>query len=538
MAKSALRLDLEGFLVHFHRIGYSTHIMLLRARRQPILLILITTCLLSVPLLLITKHAFKSQESISVTRQRTQKTEVSAERCCQELAYVSLLTNHLQDMVGSSTMPCPESSAEAGDKYPGGRSSDRSTISSSPRSSSEAISALWEDPELQSVVAAFRTVVPQEFLKGYKNPCWFVDYRILESIVRANELYEGQRFDRGAQASEEIVQAVMRGLYGTVTPGRVKSNELVCLPYFVMLGFIKCGTTTLHNLVEIHPDFAKPRDKEIFWWTKLHWAKQFPGNVVDVMQYVFHFLNASKSIAKNPSRMITGDSSPTYIHEAPFFKDFYDNVSRKDIERIPQLFSVLLPKAKFLVIFREPADRLRSDFYYFAHNNCPSLLSVANEDTLHNAMLNRVDAFKECMAVVKDDLRCMYLYRKWIRKDYACFYYELRFDATIYYLSVELWLRYFPREQFLFVRNEDLHNAEGKLQVAKKIHKFLGLHPMDEDVLLSKLTEQKELNHGPTNLKTTMRNDTKVLLREFFAPYNKKLADLLDDERYLWKDAP
>lgn len=514
--------------------------MLPRNRRYYALLLLLS-CLLSVSFFLIGNRTvgYKHQKAPSAALRSEGTTTVVLETdseeprldCCSKLAHL----NAGGKTTEPPTMPCSEASAKS---TSGGNSGTvkQSTVLLSPssRPTSDAISALWEDPELQSVVAAFRTIVPQKFLEGYKNPCWFVDYHVLESIWKLIGMYEGLRFNQKAQASEPIVQAVMRGLYGT--PGRVKSKELVCLPYFVMLGFIKCGTTTLHNLVEIHPDFAKPRDKEIFWWTKLHWAKQFPGNVVEVMRYLFHFSNASKSIQKNPSRMITGDSSPTYIHEAPFFKNFYNNVSRKDIERIPQLFSVLLPKAKFLVIFREPADRLRSDFYYFPHYNCPSLLPVINQDTLHKVMMNRVSAFKKCMVEVNDDLRCMYLYRKWMQKDYPCFHYELRFDATIYYLSVELWLRYFPREQFLFVRNEDLRNVDGKLQVARKVHNFLGLHPMAEGELLFKLTEQKELNHGPTNLKTTMRNDTKVLLREFFAPYNKKLADLLDDERFLWTD--
>ncbi len=33
-----------------------------------------------------------------------------------------------------------------------------------------------------------------------------------------------------------------------------------------------------------------------------------------------------------------------------------------------------------------------------------------------------------------------------------------------------------------------------------------------------------------------MLPETKKMLQEFYAPYNKRLAELLKDDRYLWQD--
>ena len=405
--------------------------------------------------------------------------------------------------------------------------------STAPLTYSSPVSSLWEDPELQSMLTAFRAVVPQNFLDGYKNPCWYVDYEIIDDIFEIVSIVEGQRWNDNAVPNNSVVQSVIRGMYDNIPPG---TKKLVCLPYFMLLGFIKCGTTTLHDIIAQHPDFAQPVFKEIFWWTKIHWVREFPTNVVHVMRYLYHFLPAAEVIETQPSKTITGDSSPTYIHESPVFKDFYTSVSREDIERIPRIYSVLFPKTKYLVIFREPADRMRSDFYFFTYYNCPHLMPVVNKDIFHQVMVNRITAFKQCMTEIGDDLRCMYLYRKWVKQDYDCYKYELRIDATLYYLSVQLWLQTFQREQFLFLRNEDL--AADRIQVAKQVYDFLDLDPVNDSVLVEKLRSEEKLNHGPMTIETEMRNDTKELLRAFFAPYNRKLAELLNDDKFLWNDIP
>ena len=41
---------------------------------------------------------------------------------------------------------------------------------------------------------------------------------------------------------------------------------LKCLPYALVVGFEKCGTTELHNKLALHPQVVAPYRKEPFYW--------------------------------------------------------------------------------------------------------------------------------------------------------------------------------------------------------------------------------------------------------------------------------
>ena len=75
-------------------------------------------------------------------------------------------------------------------------------------------------------------------------------------------------------------------------------------------------------------------------------------------------------------------------------------------------------------------------------------------------------------------------------------------------------------------------------EMAEEILHFIGIHSLVDvgeslpsSCLLNK-QKKYDYRHDPT---IQMRNDTRELLQTFFAPFNQKLADLLDDDRFLWK---
>ena len=35
---------------------------------------------------------------------------------------------------------------------------------------------------------------------------------------------------------------------------------------------------------------------------------------------------------------------------------------------------------------------------------------------------------------------------------------------------------------------------------------------------------------------TSMRNDTRAILQDYYKPYNRKLAQMMEDDQYLWQD--
>ncbi|GFH27487.1 sulfotransfer_1 domain-containing protein [Haematococcus lacustris] len=93
------------------------------------------------------------------------------------------------------------------------------------------------------------------------------------------------------------------------------------------------------------------------------------------------------------------------------------------------------------------------------------------------------------------------------------------------------WLRRFPRDQLLFLRNEDYKLAQKEHMDA--VFKFLGmraLSPSEWNTVMAMPPRNKN-----SDKYEKMWPQSRALLQEFYAPFNRKLADLLQDDRYLWQ---
>ena len=100
------------------------------------------------------------------------------------------------------------------------------------------------------------------------------------------------------------------------------------------------------------------------------------------------------------------------------------------------------------------------------------------------------------------------------------------------YIFVSIWLQVIPRERILFVKCEELR--ENTAGVMKEVFKFLELSPLTDDQL-AKAVSSQHINERSSK-KNPMLPSTRELLQEFFKPFNEKLVQLLNDDRFLWKD--
>ena len=46
------------------------------------------------------------------------------------------------------------------------------------------------------------------------------------------------------------------------------ARRLRCLPYFLIVGQPKCGTTDVYRKIVKHPDVINPPIKELHWWSR------------------------------------------------------------------------------------------------------------------------------------------------------------------------------------------------------------------------------------------------------------------------------
>ena len=91
---------------------------------------------------------------------------------------------------------------------------------------------------------------------------------------------------------------------------------------------------------------------------------------------------------------------------------------------------------------------------------------------------------------------------------------------------VENWLKYFPKEQFLFINSNNYF--KDPLTEYNKILEFLGLPSHHPNIKGKRGISPKELYDN-----VTIEPKTIEFLHNYFPPWNEKLFKLID-ERYNW----
>ena len=99
-------------------------------------------------------------------------------------------------------------------------------------------------------------------------------------------------------------------------------------------------------------------------------------------------------------------------------------------------------------------------------------------------------------------------------------------------------MQFYPRENFLLLRTEDINREPYKMLT--EITEFLGLDAVSEDEV--KVWVSKSYNvhkkHGSIDPdKLVMRQESKDMLNDFFKPYNTMLSELTGNENFLWTES-
>jgi len=221
-----------------------------------------------------------------------------------------------------------------------------------------------------------------------------------------------------------------RALVGR-NPGRGR-----LLPDFVVIGAAKAGTTTLYGWLSEHPFVAPATTKEVHYFDY--------GFHRGVDWYLSHFPTEGERRAFEQAHgrpFLTGEASPSYMSH----------------RWAPERLARLLPDAKLIVALRNPVDRAYSQFQMSRREGEEPLTSF------EEALEQEEQRLRPEYARLERDQR----YNSW---PIGCWGYALR---SSYADQIERWFELFPREQFLFVRTEDM--ASAPYSVHAEIERFLGL---------------------------------------------------------------
>ena len=260
-------------------------------------------------------------------------------------------------------------------------------------------------------------------------------------------------------------------------------NELTRkLPSAIIIGSSKCGSRALLEFIGVHPNVAIAT-KEIYY---------FNNRYQNGLEWYIGQMPLSNE------HQITIEKTPSYIID----------------ERAPKRVFDLNPKMKLILTLRDPVVRAVSEYLQ------------KRGDIIDNNPLRDSEIFE----------KQLYDQNRNIRKDWIVV------EKGLYYPHLQNWLKYFPKEQILFINGHELIR-EPSVEF-EKLQRFLNLttvikkenfvgnirqgfycikEPSNLDEVKC-LGKNKGRQHPPIN--ETILND----LRHFYRPYNEELFTFLNEK--------
>ncbi len=384
-------------------------------------------------------------------------------------------------------------------------------------------------------LARIREFIPSEYLKTFSNHCWERDIKLQVNgsthVIRGK--YGSQTFSMYEDPYEDALHSLVAVKGGHYHNARY-ALPLACIPEVFLAGFPKCGSRYLYDQLTSHPSVITPMWKEPHWWIHFrHFTSQDSERTLYFVEYLINYRKLVQRLLQSRGKphLVSVDSSPSKMFFSPLFTP---DRSEVNYCLLPAVIPQVLPRAKFLVVMRNPIDYLYSAFWHSCTRqggNIPKRVQPKGPDIFHERIVQKIKAFKLCM---KD--QTLPLAKCVLDMTPNIFSSELpcgtsRLETALYYVHVHKWLSVVPRNRFLLLTLEELSaDTNG---VMAKVWAFLGLpHVTLRPIKKSRNQQEKvDYHHNP---QLTMRIDTRELLDEFFAPYNRMLADLAGDEKFLW----
>jgi len=252
-------------------------------------------------------------------------------------------------------------------------------------------------------------------------------------------------------------------------------------PDFLIIGAPKSATTALYQYLLQHPSIYPPLTKQI------HFFDRYFHRGLSWYKICFPYKWEKFQKVKNKKLgFCTGEATVHYMLHPLAAK------------RVAETF----PNIKLIVMLRNPIDR--------AYSHWNMMVTHKHENL----------SFEE--AINKEKQRILGLYKKmetdqrFYSKEYFWYGY---LERSTYINRLKKWFEYFPREQFLILKSEELFNDPNNTY--KKVLEFLKLEKVD-------LENYKTFRKGKYK-KEKMNSETRKKLIEYFQPYNMELYKLLND---------
>lgn len=249
------------------------------------------------------------------------------------------------------------------------------------------------------------------------------------------------------------------------------------IPNFLILGTQRGGTTSLWVYLlqssKVRGALRKEVDYFDYYYSKgLTW-------------YFAHFP------LRTSQELLTGEATPNYL----FYPEVVDRVAKA------------LPNIKLIVMLRNPIDRAYSHYHHEVANDFEHVTSFEQAIT------------RECVLGSDGSISGLRNLREGKRYDFEHFSYLSR---GLYVEQLKRWMNRMPRNQFLIIKSELFYDDPAK--VFSEVLNFLGLPQVTNPTF-------RKPAGGQYN---RMKEETRSRLRQFYAPYNNQLSQLLNMDFEEW----
>ena len=252
------------------------------------------------------------------------------------------------------------------------------------------------------------------------------------------------------------------------------------LPSFIIIGAQRCGTTSLFNYIIQHPSVKKPLYKEIHFFDNYYGVYNL-GVGWYRGHFPFNIFSHLKTNTQNP-RFITGEATPYYMFHP----------------LCPLRIKEALPDVKLIAILRNPVERAYS---HYQHSVREGYETMSFKEALEKETA-RLKSEREKILSIPD-------YYSFNHNRYSYL------SRGIYINQLQNWRKYFPKEQILILRSEDLFYDLSTIY--NRLLEFIGL---------SQYALKRQINYNVGDY-PPMAPSLKARLVEFFKPHNKKLYEYL-----------
>ncbi|XP_041479396.1 carbohydrate sulfotransferase 15-like [Lytechinus variegatus] len=289
-----------------------------------------------------------------------------------------------------------------------------------------------------------------------------------------------------------------------------KSSQLACLPHVFLAGFPKCATTDLFKKLICHHQIVAT-SKEPHWWTRTRFTRE------SVLHYLGHQTNLVQRMEETgDKRLITMDASASTMWDNTYSLGKFGSIRHPPKWTHTDVLRSVLPDARFLLLLREPTDRLYSGYMAFD----TEWRTQKSPEDFHQRLVRSIQDFGGCM-------------KNYQLSTCVNFKYDMRLRVGMYSVFIRDWLKRYPREQLHVLRTEDWSKDPAK--ELSRIVSFLDLDPLSRDALLNITSSSRENQRTQKDRSLGgLLPESRRLLEKLYKPFKEDLAQLLQDDKYLW----